>query len=72
MNYLHRRNPPIVHRDLKSANLLVDKKYTVKVRSRCCCCASKSIMFSPNNPVIVSINILAFPFPYFCDGANAK
>lgn len=32
MNYLHRRNPPIVHRDLKSPNLLVDKKYTVKVR----------------------------------------
>ncbi|KAK9158797.1 hypothetical protein Scep_005371 [Stephania cephalantha] len=31
MNYLHRRNPPIVHRDLKSPNLLVDMKYTVKV-----------------------------------------
>lgn len=31
MNYLHKRNPPIVHRDLKSPNLLVDKKYTVKV-----------------------------------------
>ncbi|RVW48206.1 Serine/threonine-protein kinase CTR1 [Vitis vinifera] len=30
MNYLHKRNPPIVHRDLKSPNLLVDKKYTVK------------------------------------------
>lgn len=31
MNYLHRRNPPIVHRDLKSSNLLVDKTWTVKV-----------------------------------------
>ncbi|CAL5422217.1 unnamed protein product [Camellia sinensis] len=31
MNYLHNCNPPIVHRDLKSPNLLVDKKYTVKV-----------------------------------------
>ncbi|MQL81820.1 hypothetical protein Taro_014291, partial [Colocasia esculenta] len=30
MNYLHRRNPSIVHRDLKSPNLLVDKKCTVK------------------------------------------
>ncbi|XP_011625984.1 serine/threonine-protein kinase CTR1 isoform X2 [Amborella trichopoda] len=31
MNYLHRHNPPIVHRDLKSPNLLVDKTWTVKV-----------------------------------------
>ncbi|RZC87358.1 hypothetical protein C5167_031285, partial [Papaver somniferum] len=32
MNYLHLCNPPIVHRDLKSSNLLVDKNWTVKVR----------------------------------------
>ncbi|KAG6496517.1 hypothetical protein ZIOFF_044384 [Zingiber officinale] len=31
MNYLHKCNPPIVHRDLKSPNLLVDEKYTVKL-----------------------------------------
>lgn len=31
MNYLHQLKPPIVHRDLKSPNLLVDDKYTVKV-----------------------------------------
>ncbi|XP_042472802.1 RGS domain-containing serine/threonine-protein kinase A-like [Zingiber officinale] len=31
MNYLHHSNPPIIHRDLKSSNLLVDKNWTVKV-----------------------------------------
>ncbi|XP_061990276.1 uncharacterized protein LOC133708770 [Rosa rugosa] len=31
MNYLHHFSPPIIHRDLKSSNLLVDKNWTVKV-----------------------------------------
>ncbi|XP_011032806.1 PREDICTED: serine/threonine-protein kinase CTR1-like isoform X1 [Populus euphratica] len=31
MNYLHQFRPPIVHRDLKSLNLLVDSTYTVKI-----------------------------------------
>ncbi|KAH7547784.1 hypothetical protein JRO89_XS14G0015800 [Xanthoceras sorbifolium] len=31
MNYLHQFKPPIVHRDLKSPNLLVDSNYTVKI-----------------------------------------
>jgi serine/threonine protein kinase len=31
MNFLHTCKPPIIHRDLKSPNLLVDKDLTVKV-----------------------------------------
>nr|GEV10680.1 dual specificity protein kinase splA-like [Tanacetum cinerariifolium] len=31
MNYLHHCHPPIIHRDLKSSNLLVDKNWNVKV-----------------------------------------
>ncbi|KQJ99862.1 probable serine/threonine-protein kinase DDB_G0267686 isoform X2 [Brachypodium distachyon] len=31
MNYLHNSIPTVVHRDLKSSNLLVDKNWTVKV-----------------------------------------
>ncbi|XP_031257757.1 serine/threonine-protein kinase BCK1/SLK1/SSP31-like isoform X2 [Pistacia vera] len=31
VSYLHHCTPPIIHRDLKSSNLLVDKHWTVKV-----------------------------------------
>eukprot|EP00118_Oscarella_pearsei_P012952 m.99072 g.99072 ORF g.99072 m.99072 type:complete len:542 (+) comp37030_c0_seq2:385-2010(+) len=31
MAYLHRQEPPIIHRDLKSGNLLVDQHWNVKV-----------------------------------------
>lgn len=31
MNYLHRSEPPIIHRDLKSHNFLVDENWKVKV-----------------------------------------
>ncbi len=31
MNWLHRSNPVMIHRDLKTSNLLVDKNWMVKV-----------------------------------------
>eukprot|EP00043_Microstomoeca_roanoka_P019303 m.215733 g.215733 ORF g.215733 m.215733 type:complete len:190 (-) comp16978_c0_seq18:338-907(-) len=31
MNFLHTKNPPRIHRDLKSANLLVAQDWTVKI-----------------------------------------
>jgi hypothetical protein len=31
MTYLHSGSPPVLHRDLKSANLLLDESYTAKV-----------------------------------------
>ncbi len=34
MNYLHTSDPPVIHRDLKSPNLLVDKHWRVKVRTQ--------------------------------------
>ena len=34
MLYLHSHKPAIIHRDLKSPNLLVDKHWRVKVRPR--------------------------------------
>lgn len=51
MNYLHTFDPPIIHRDLKSHNLLVDQNFNVKVTG-----ASSSI---------VTVVVFAFFFSSF-------
>lgn len=51
MNYLHTSNPVIVHRDLKTPNLLVDKNWVVKVCS-----------FPPNS--LVKAGLLTFKYSH--------
>ena len=42
MNFLHSLNPPVIHRDLKTSNVLVDHNYSCKVsiHERLCCAES--------------------------------
>ena len=39
LTYMHTFDPPTVHRDIKSANILVDENYEAKVRVCVCMCA---------------------------------
>jgi len=47
LNYLHKRNPPVAHRDLKGANVLIDLQFCVKLADfGCSKCDDMSKSFS--------------------------
>jgi len=50
INYLHHHNPPIVHRDLKSQNLLVTEDFKVKVADLGLAKISSTALGNPQQP----------------------
>lgn len=56
LNYLHTHNPPVVHRDLKGKNILVDLDFCVKLADFGC---SKRDMMSASNAIVGSLQFVA-------------
>lgn len=44
--YMHAHNPPLIHRDLKSLNILVDENWKGKVRFRLRRALSPAVLLS--------------------------
>jgi serine/threonine protein kinase len=56
LNYLHTHDPPVVHRDLKGKNILVDLDFCVKLADFGC---SKRDAMSASNAIVGSLQFVA-------------
>ncbi len=50
MNYLHQHEPIILHRDLKSSNVLISESWTVKVSEWVVCLPTSMYVSFPCSP----------------------
>jgi serine/threonine protein kinase len=61
--YLHRQKPPIMHRDMKSLNILVDENFHVKL-------ADFGLSFDKNNNLNTRMGTLNWVAPEILEGST--